>query len=128
MFNDFANWKISDEDKISHLDDQDALKIYMEEKYAMSPGEGNIFDTVQGMNSPPMEEAKNSAAVMGTLASCSKKSGNQRRKKRSDEGKFNDVRLQSFVLGHICFVLGHICETYIYLTCSYPLPCRFEHF
>ena len=106
MFNDFVNWKISDEDKISYLDDHDALKIYMEEKYAMSPGEGNILDTVQGMNSPPMEEAKNSAAVMGTLASCSKKSGNQRRKKRSDEGRFklnfNDVRLQSFVLWHIC--------------------------
>ena len=101
MFNDFANWKISDEDKISNLDDHDALKIYMEEKYAMSPGEGNILDTVQGMNSPPMEEAKNSAAVMGTLASCSKKSGNQRRKKRSDEGRFKQ-RLQSFVLGHIC--------------------------
>ena len=97
MFNDFANWKISDEDKISHLDDHDALKIYMEEKYAMSPGEGNILDTVQGMNSPPMEEAKNSAAVMGTLASCSKKSGNQRRKKRSDEGRFKQ-RLQE-----LCF-------------------------
>ena len=106
MFNDFANWKIANPGKIPVQDDKDALKVYMEEKYAMSPGEGNILDTVQGMNSPPMEEAKNSAAVMGTLASCSKKSGNQRRKKRSDEGRFklnfNDVRLQSFVLGHIC--------------------------
>ena len=102
LYNDFAYWKIDNEDKVSQLDDEDRVDVYMKETYAMSPGEGNILDTVQGMNSPPMEEAKNSAAVMGTLASCSKKSGNQRRKKRSDEGRFNDVRLQSFVLGHIC--------------------------
>ena len=91
MFNDFANWKISDEDKISHLDDQDALKIYMEEKYAMSPGEGSILDTIKGMNSPPVgkgDKKENTAAVASTLASCSEKSDNQApRNKRSDEGR-----------------------------------------
>ena len=89
MFNDFVNWKISDEDKISHLDDHDALKIYMEEKYAMSPGEGSILDTIKGMNSPPVgdeDRKENTAAVVSTLASCSKKSG-ATRKKRSDEGR-----------------------------------------
>ena len=92
LFNDFANWKISDEDKVSNLGDEDALKIYMEEKYAISPGGGSILDTIKGMNSPPVgkgDKNENTAAVASTLASCSEKSGNQaRRKKRSDEGTF----------------------------------------
>ena len=93
MFNDFANWEIdkTNKDKVSGQDDEDSLKVYMEEKYAMTPGEGSILDTIKGMNSPPMGEAKkeNSAAVVGTLASCSKASANQKRKKRSAEGGFN---------------------------------------
>ena len=92
LFNDFANWKISDEDKVSDLNDEDALKIYMEEKYAMSPGEGSILDTIKGMNSPPVgkgDKKENTAAVASTLASCSEKNGNHApRKKRSDEGTF----------------------------------------
>ena len=92
LFNDFANWKISDEDKVSNLGDEDALKIYMEEKYAMSPGEGSILDTIKGMNSPPVgkgDKKENTAAVASTLASCSEKNGNHApRKKRSDEGMF----------------------------------------
>ena len=89
MFNDFANWKIANPGQIADQDDKDALKVYMEEKYAMTPGEGSILDTIKGMNSPPMGEAKkeNGAAVVSTLASCSEESGNQRRKKRSSEGK-----------------------------------------
>ena len=105
LFNDFANWKIdkTNKDKVSGQDDEDSLKIYMEEKYAMTPGEGSILDTIKGMNSPPIGEEDrkdNSAAVVSTLASCSKKDG-ATRKKRSDEGRFKQ-RLQSFVLGHIC--------------------------
>ena len=91
LFNDFANWKISDQDKVSNLGDEDALKIYMEEKYAMSPGEGSILDTIKGMNSPPVgkgDKKENTAAVASTLASCSEKNGNQApRNKRSDEGR-----------------------------------------
>ena len=106
LFNDFANWKIdkTNKDKVSDQEDEDSLKIYMEEKYAMTPGEGSILDTIKGMNSPPVgdeDRKENTAAVVSTLASCSKKS-QPTRKKRSDEGRFNDVRLQSFVLGHIC--------------------------
>ena len=84
MFNDFANWKIANPGKILDQDDKDALKIYMEEKYAMNPEEGSILDTIKGMNSPPMGEAKkeNGAAVVSTLASCSEKGDKQRRKKR----------------------------------------------
>ena len=56
LFNDFANWKIdkTNKDKVSGQDDEDSLKIYMEEKYAMTPGEGSILDTIKGMNSPPI--------------------------------------------------------------------------
>ena len=88
MFNDFANWKIANPGKIPDQDDKDALKVYMKEKYAMTPGKGSILDTIKGMNSPPMGEAKkeNSATVVSTLASCSKRAGNKRRKKRSNEG------------------------------------------
>ena len=92
LFNDFANWKIdkTNKDKVSGQDDEDSLKIYMEEKYAMTPGEGSILDTIKGMNSPPVgdeDRKENTAAVVSTLASCSKKSG-ATRKKRSDEGRF----------------------------------------
>ena len=95
LFNDFANWKIdkTNKDKVSGQDDEDSLKIYMEEKYAMTPGEGSILDTIKGMNSPPVgdeDRKENTAAVVSTLASCSKKSG-VTRKKRSDEGRFKGV-------------------------------------
>ena len=83
MFNDFANWKIANPGKKPEQDDKDALKVYMKEKYAMSPGEGSILDTIKGMNSPPMGEAKkeNSASVVGTLASCSKASATREERK-----------------------------------------------
>ena len=91
LFNDFANWKINETNKGLNPDqnDIDGLGMYMREKYAMKLGEGSILDTIKGMNSPPMGEAKkeNGAAVVSTLASCSEESGNQRRKKRSSEGK-----------------------------------------
>ena len=89
MFNDFANWKIANPGKIPDQDDKDALKVYMKEKYAINPGEGSILDTIKGMNSPPIgdeDRKENTAAVVSTLASCSKKSRNDRRKKRSNEG------------------------------------------
>ena len=93
LFNDFVNWKIdkTNKDKVSGLYDEDSLKIYMEEKYAMTPGEGSILDTIKGMNSPPVgkgDKKENTAAVASTLASCSEKNGNQApRNKRSDEGR-----------------------------------------
>lgn len=90
LFNDFANWRIANQETIKHLDNQEALNVYMEEKYAMKVGEGNIFDTIKGMNSPPMGETEkgNTAAVVSSLASCAKKNESHNiREKRSDEGK-----------------------------------------
>ena len=56
MFNDFANWKIGNVDRLSPLEDEDMLNVYMEEKYAMPVGKGNVFDTIKAMNSPPSSE------------------------------------------------------------------------
>ena len=53
LFNDFANWKIGNVDRLSPLGDKDMLNVYMEEKYAMTVGKGNVFDTIKEMNSPP---------------------------------------------------------------------------
>ena len=89
LYNDFANWKINNTG-IENLDDQNALNKYLEEKYAMKVGEGNILDTIKGMNSPPVGETKkgNTAAVVSSLASCVKKNESpSKRQKRSNEGK-----------------------------------------
>ena len=56
LFNDFANWKIGNVDRLSPLQDEDMFNVYMEEKYAMPVGEGNVFDTIKAMNSPPSSE------------------------------------------------------------------------
>ena len=104
LFNDFANWRITNQETIEHLDNhQEALNVYMEEKYAMKVGEGNIFDTIKGMNSPPMGETEtekgNTAAVVSSLASCAKKNeSNNIREKRSDEGKEGKPVLSKFSL------------------------------
>ena len=99
LFNDFANWKINNEDNVSHLDDEERVDFYMNETYAMSPGEGNLFETIKEMNSPPKDEDRyDFRAVTNNIISCSKKSGNLTgqtkkespqapRRKRSDEGK-----------------------------------------
>ena len=92
FYNDFANWKIENKEKVSKLGENESLNAYMEKKYAMSPGEGNILETIKAMNSPPMgeeEEKGNTAAVTSNVVACSKKSGDHAaRKKRSAEGRF----------------------------------------
>ena len=93
LFNDFANWRITNnQETIEDLASQhEALNVYMEEKYAMKVGEGNIFDTIKGLNSPPMGDSEtekgNTAAVVSSLASCAKKNESHNiREKRSGEG------------------------------------------
>ena len=84
LYNDFAIWRINNTGK----ENLDALDKYMEEKYAMKVGEGNILDTIKGMNSPP--EKRNNAAVVSSLASCVKKNEGpiSKRQKRSNKGKW----------------------------------------
>ena len=83
LYNDFANWRINN---TGIEDDQKALNKYMEEKYTMKVGEGNILDTIKGMNSPP--EKGKAAVVVNSLASCAKKD-NSRRKRESHKGETN---------------------------------------
>ena len=104
LFNDFAKWKINNEDHVLYLDDEDRVDVYMNETYAMSPGEGNLFETIKEMNSPPMDEERDDlVAVTNDIISCSKEVGNQtgqtkmeprhaQRRKRSDEGKLKSGR------------------------------------
>ena len=107
LFNDFANWKIDNKDHVSHLDDEERVDVYMNETYAMSPGDGNLFETIKEMNSPPMDEDRDDlVAVTNDIITCSKKRGNRTgqtkqefpqatRKKRSDEGE--NVNFQGFL-------------------------------
>ena len=95
FYNDFAKWRITKD----QLGDKELLNAYMEEKYAMSPGEGNILETIKAMNSPPIgeedEEKGNTAALTSNLVSCSQKNGNEvKRKKRSDQGKLDKINGQ----------------------------------
>ena len=76
LFNDFANWKIVNKDHLPPLEDQDLLNVYMEEKYAMRVGEGNVFDTIKEMNSPPSSEngkQGNMIDLASKIAKCAKR-------------------------------------------------------
>ena len=76
LFNDFANWKIGNVDRLSPLEDEDMLNVYMEEKYAMSVGKGNVFDTIKEMNSPlSSEDGKdgNMVDLVTRMNTCAKR-------------------------------------------------------
>ena len=70
---------------------KEQLDDFMEEKYAKKVGEGNIFEQIKAMNSPPPPEeqgCKSCSAGLQNLAAC-RKTGASTRKKRSIEGKFS---------------------------------------
>ena len=100
LYNDFAYWKIDNEDKVSQLDDEDRVDVYMKDTYAMSPGEGNILETIKEMNSPPMDEKekqRSMIALTNNIVSCSKRNSTKAnatwsRKKRSDEGMLEKTK------------------------------------
>ena len=73
---------------------QDQLDVFMEERYAMKPADGSIFDQIKAMNSPPPSSDKNedckicSSARLQNLAACAKKEQQHlARRKRSTSGK-----------------------------------------
>ena len=73
---------------------QDQLDVFMEERYAMKPADGSIFDQIKAMNSPPPSSDKNedcktcSSARLQNLAACAKKTQQDlERRKRSTSGK-----------------------------------------
>ena len=73
---------------------QDQLDVFMEDRYAMKPADGSIFDQIKAMNSPPPSSDKNedcktcSSARLQYLAACAKKTQQDlERRKRSTSGK-----------------------------------------
>ena len=67
---------------------EDLMDEFMEEKYATKVAEGNIFDQIKEMNSPPSTEnqdCEGCSATLQNLAAC--KEASNGRKKRSMEGK-----------------------------------------
>ena len=72
----------------------DQLDVFMEDRYAMKPADGSIFDQIKAMNSPPPSSDKNedcktcSSARLQNLAACAKKTQQDlERRKRSTSGK-----------------------------------------
>ena len=72
---------------------EDLMDEFMEEKYATKVAEGNIFDQIKEMNSPPPtknQECEGCSSTIQNLAACREENGqtdNSGRKKRSTEGK-----------------------------------------
>ena len=67
---------------------EDLMDEFMEEKYATKVAEGNIFDQIKEMNSPPSTEnqdCEGCSTTLQNLAAC--KEASNGRKKRSMEGK-----------------------------------------
>ena len=62
---------------------KEQLVDFMEEKYARKVGEGNIFEQIKAMNSPPStdsQDCKGCSASLQTLAACTERHGDNRRK------------------------------------------------
>ena len=86
LLDDFNNW-LNVEGK-AEGNYEDLMDEFMEEKYATKVAEGNIFDQIKEMNSPPSTEnqdCEGCSATLQNLAAC--KEANNGRKKRSLEGK-----------------------------------------
>ena len=71
---------------------KEQLDDFMEEKYARKVEEGNIFEQIKAMNSPPSADnqvCKGCSAGLQTLAACAESNGdnNANRRKRSSGGK-----------------------------------------
>ena len=87
LLDDFNNW-LNVEGK-AEGNYEDLMDEFMEEKYATKVAEGNIFDQIKEMNSPP-KECKGCSSTLQNLAACRQGNGqtdNRARKKRSTEGK-----------------------------------------
>ena len=96
-FNDWLNGKTKTKESYQHLLDE-----FMEEKYATRVAEGNIFDKIKAMNSPPSsdnQECQGCSGVLQNLAACKKGKGqtdHSSRRKRSNEGNSVDLELVKY--------------------------------
>ena len=100
LLDDFNDW-LNEEAKTGG-NYRDLLDEFMEEKYATRVADGNIFDQIQAMNSPPSsdnQDCKGCSGVLQNLAACKKGKGqtdHSSRRKRSNEGNSVDLELVKY--------------------------------
>ena len=81
IFKDFNQWR-REEGKGSSKEEVDE---YMEAKYAMKVGEGNIFDFIVDMMLPSVSsKSKNSVALVENLVSCEKSKGDKSTRRKRE--------------------------------------------
>ena len=81
IFKDFNQWR-REEGKGSSKEEVDE---YMEAKYAMKVGEGNIFDFIVDMMLPSVSSrSKNSVALVENLVSCEKSKGDKSKRRKRE--------------------------------------------
>ena len=68
VFQDFENWQLETGNRASSPEDVD---VFMEAKYRIKAGKGNIFDKVKEMASPPInKDDTSSSTLLENLATC----------------------------------------------------------
>ena len=91
LLDEFNNW-LNEEEK-TRENYKDLMDEFMDGKYVTKVVEGNIFDQIKEMNSPPPtknQECEGCSSTIQNLAECREGNGqtnNNGRKKRSTEGK-----------------------------------------
>ena len=91
LLDEFNNW-LNEEEK-TRENYKDLMDEFMDEKYATKVAEGNIFDQIKEMNSPP-KECNGCSSTLQNLAACRQGNGqtdNRARQKRSTEGNCRDI-------------------------------------
>ena len=125
LLDDFNDWLNENDKPLGSRQDQ--LDLFMKEKYATRVTEGNIFDQIKAMNTPPSpsrQESGSSSGVLHNLAACAaaetdkEESSTQRkepkRRKRSSTGSFfisflpyDWVHAENGELPERAFLAGH---------------------
>ena len=86
LLDDFNDWLNVEEKAKGNY--ENLMDEFIDEKYATKVAEGNIFDQIKEMNSPPSTEnqdCEGCSTTLQNLAAC--KEASNGRKKRSMEGK-----------------------------------------
>ena len=69
VFQDFENWQL--ETGNPGANSPEDVDVFMEAKYGMKVGQGNIFDKVKEMASPPInKDDTSSSTLLENLATC----------------------------------------------------------
>ena len=88
LLDDFEHWLYENDKSLGNRRKQ--LDVFMKEKYATRVAEGNFFDRIKEMNSPPSSSGQETRALHN-LAACAAaaktdKDGSISRRKKRDTG------------------------------------------